>query len=242
MNFPMAQPLLDKFILIGARCAFRGPKDIDKNGRVYSKAGKLRSAFVLGDGINNAQTTSSGVIWTSYLDEGVFGNLGWKKPIGSSGLVAWDSSGKKLYEYKPPKGIGPIHDCYAMNVASDRDVWVCYYSDFPLVHIRDMKVQGVWDMKKLDMSTTVCGARFAVQDEHVLFWGGYGTKSLCHLYRLGKNGKSRLVGSVKLCNRVGNTLPIGQVHSRGDTLHFIGGKGSLYQLRVGQAVELFAGR
>ena len=29
-----------------------------------------------------------------------------------------------------------ICDCYAVNVASDEDVWCYYYAEFPLVHLR----------------------------------------------------------------------------------------------------------
>ncbi|WP_176444820.1 hypothetical protein [Paenibacillus herberti] len=38
--------------------------------------------FLLGDGIQSVQVTDKGIIWTSYFDEGVFGNNGWDKPIG----------------------------------------------------------------------------------------------------------------------------------------------------------------
>ena len=39
------------------------------------------------DGIASVQTTSDGCIWTSYYDEGVFGNNGWVMPLDSEDLV-----------------------------------------------------------------------------------------------------------------------------------------------------------
>lgn len=237
MNFPSVQPLSGDILLVGSRCEFRSADDIDKNGRVYSKAGKLQSAFVLGDGIADVQTTASGVIWTSYFDEGVFGNLGWDEPLGRSGLVAWDSSGKKLYEYEPPEGVGPIGDCYTMNVASDRDVWVYYYSDFPLVHIRDMSVHRVWAFGEVDSDMRAGLHAFAVSEGHVLFGGELDGKSVCHLFRLGVSKTPDFVGTAKLFDRLGLSVRIARVYGRGDILHMVGDDGSLYQLRVEQVVE-----
>jgi hypothetical protein len=88
----------------------------------------------MGDGINSVQTTDEGMIWTSYFDEGVFGNYRWNQPMGASGLNCFDSAGRILWEFKPPAGFDSICDCYSLNVANNA-VWTCYYTDFPLVKI-----------------------------------------------------------------------------------------------------------
>ncbi|WP_440117757.1 hypothetical protein [Paenibacillus sp. QZ-Y1] len=77
--------------------------------------------FLLGDGIQSVQVTKNGTIWTSYFDEGVFGNNGWSNPIGSQGLVAWDEHGNKLYE----DHAADIADCYALNVVNEEQGNIC---------------------------------------------------------------------------------------------------------------------
>ena len=77
--------------LYAAAPTIEAKADYDKNGRIYTNKGKFVRDILLGDGIQTVQATSEGVIWTSYFDEGIFGNYGWDNPLGSSGLVAWDA-------------------------------------------------------------------------------------------------------------------------------------------------------
>src|SRR5262245_53686623 len=100
MNFHYVQPMPDgNLLLVCARSYFRGMRDFDRNARLVSPDGRAVSDFLLGDGIQDVQTDATGVIWTSYFDEGIFGNYGWKSPVGAAGLVAWDTSGTMLYEF-----------------------------------------------------------------------------------------------------------------------------------------------
>lgn len=129
--FPFVQPLPNEEILIvGARCRYGSDGNHEKNATVYDPDGTIRRQFVLGDGINGVQTTTDGMIWVSYFDEGVCGNLGWDKPIGAAGLVCFDSTGQIAWEFQPPAGVDVITDCYAFNVAKD-SVWACYYTRIP---------------------------------------------------------------------------------------------------------------
>lgn len=167
--FPSVQPLPNgEVLLVGARCHYR-EGDPEKNASVFNQDGKLQRRFVLGDGINSVQTTSEGMIWVSYFDEGVFGNYGWNQPMGASGLICFDSTGRIVWEFKPPDGFDSICDCYAMNVATNA-VWACYYTEFPLVKIdSDHQVRG-W-------KNEVGGASaLAVDGRRALLWGGYGDK------------------------------------------------------------------
>jgi hypothetical protein len=118
----------NNILLVCGRSQYRGPDDFEKNGRIYSGDGKFIREILLGDGIQNTQVTSNGIIWTSFFDEGVFGNFGWKEPVGASGLVAWDIEGNKIFEYKPTKDLEHICDCYALNVASEIETWCYYYT------------------------------------------------------------------------------------------------------------------
>ena len=112
-------------LLVSGRSHYCGPNDFEKNGRIYSGDGKFIREILLGDGIQNTQVTGNGVIWTSFFDEGVFGNFGWEEPVGASGLVAWDVEGKQIFEYEPTKDLDHICDCYALNVVSEIETW-CY--------------------------------------------------------------------------------------------------------------------
>jgi hypothetical protein len=80
---PHLQPLpREDVLVVGARCFRFQDGSAEQNARVYSAEGELLREFVLGDGIQDLQVTSTGHIWVSYFDEGIFGNYGWSEPIG----------------------------------------------------------------------------------------------------------------------------------------------------------------
>jgi hypothetical protein len=111
-NFHQVQPLPDnELLLVCARSRYRGPDDYDLNGHVFNVAGSFLRSFLLGDGIQDVQTTSAGSIWTSYFDEGIFGNYGWDDPVGASGLICWDRAGTQRYAYTPVDNLDSIYDC-----------------------------------------------------------------------------------------------------------------------------------
>ena len=123
------QRLADGWILCEARggCAV-----------IYNPQGKALGTFDLGDAIKDVLATGGGKIWVSYFDEEVYG-----RGIGNQGAVCFDSSGRvifKYFEFAEPLGLPFIDDCYAINVVSEDEVWLSYYSDFPLVGIRAFKL------------------------------------------------------------------------------------------------------
>ena len=74
--------------------------------------------------------TEENKIWTSYFDEGVYGNYGWEVPIGRNGLRAWDSNGNEMYQYpNSEQNKYFIDDCYALNIVADEEVWFYFYLD-----------------------------------------------------------------------------------------------------------------
>ena len=95
-NITDAQPLGEGYLLTCPRCRRKSDDDIEKNGRIYDTAGKLRGEIVLGDGIRCMLTTRDAEIWVGYSDEGIFGNFGWDEPLGKSGLVKWNHRGDQV--------------------------------------------------------------------------------------------------------------------------------------------------
>ncbi|MGE4158425.1 MAG: hypothetical protein AB7F75_04940 [Planctomycetota bacterium] len=171
MNFHLIQTLPNRrFLLACSRCRYRGLDDWDLNGEIIDSNGKKLNAILIGDGIQDIQTTSKGIVWTSYFDEGIFGNFGWESPIGSSGLVAWTQTGEKLYDYIPGT-LDYISDCYSMNVESDDVTWIHYYTEFPLVKIRDFKIEAHWDIPNGGSKA------FAIYKDFALMSGAYGEQS-----------------------------------------------------------------
>ncbi len=185
-NFHQVQPLADdELLLVCSRARFRTYEDYDLNASVFTLDGLKTREFLLGDGIQDVQTTHDGMIWTSYIDEGVLGNhdkYGWRHPIGAAGLVQWDRYGSKLYEFQPTSGVGTITDCYALNVINSTELWIYYYTEFPLVKIVQQRVADYW------MPPIRGSSHFAVWQQYVLFYGNYDDR-LLRLYELSNDHK-----------------------------------------------------
>lgn len=188
------QPLGDdQVVLVGARCRWR-TNTADKNAAVYDWQGQCRARFPLGDGLQDVRTTSGQVIWASYFDEGVFGNYGWGRPypapIGESGLCSFDHLGQPSFAYDhEAAGTDSICDAYALNVRSDDDVWVYFYTEFPIVHVSGSRYRQ-W-------RCGVGGARaVAVNEPHVLLFGDYKRRNLARVLMLGSDGSARPIREV----------------------------------------------
>jgi hypothetical protein len=229
-NVHHVQPVENKLLLACARSEYRGTDDFDKNGRVYTRTGEFAGEILLGDGIQDVQATSKGVIWTSYFDEGIFGNYGWDEPVGASGLVAWSIAGTKLFEFQPTEGLDTICDCYALNVTSDDEVWCYFYTEFPLVLIRRNKIAAIWNLP-------LGGSHaFAVADGFALFQGGYKDRDVYQLFALGDNGDVNPVAKLELKDQHGDRMLADRVVGRGNALHLLSGQ-DLYRVEVSTAVE-----
>jgi hypothetical protein len=226
-NIHEIQPLGNDLLLVCSRSEYRGRQDFDLNARVYSRDGVFIRAFLIGDGIQTIQATHQGEIWTSYFDEGVFGNFGWSDPVGAAGLVAWDALGAKTYEYDAIGAPDSIVDCYALNVAGAEDVWCYYYTDFPLVRIHQKRVASIW-------TVPVSGSgAFAVHRDHVLFAGGYGKRDELLLVRLAANGTSTLVDEFGLIGDDEMPVKLANTVGRGTTL-YVFSEAVLYEIDLAQ--------
>lgn len=128
-----AQALGQYYLSVAARCVSQ-----EHNAFVFDAQGNLLRSWHVGDGIEDVQVAPNGQIWVSYFDEGVFSG----NPLSAQGLVCFDSQGKLPFEFLKdcpamPEECDGMADCYALNVASNRDTWLCYYTKFPLVHLRE---------------------------------------------------------------------------------------------------------
>jgi hypothetical protein len=158
------------------------------NGFIYDANGQVISSLFLGDGIEDVQSTPDGqTIWVSYFDEGVFGD----SDMGQEGLVALKQDGTLVHRFatalrnENPLNVPDICDCYALNVATDKDTFLYYYTDFPLVRITERVVTGIWRDLKSKGGREIQGSHaFAVNSERALFGGGYSVNDRLHLYSL----------------------------------------------------------
>lgn len=110
---------------------------------ICDRRGRTRRTLDLGDAIKDVQTTADGKIWVSYFDEGVYGG-----GLGQQGIRCFGPSGHPMFEYidfAKDNDLPLIDDCYAMNVTSEDEIWLSYYSAFPLVAIRSFRLLRVWE-------------------------------------------------------------------------------------------------
>jgi hypothetical protein len=204
-----------EILIVASRCYRKKDGTHELNANVFDRDGNQCREFLLGDGIAHVQTDAKGNIWVAYFDEGVYGNFG-RAPdgdrFGVAGLSCFSRDGQKMWDFRPPDGFDYISDCYALNV-SVAGTWAYYYQDFPIAFI-----DSDWQVRAWKTQTS--GARaFAVGDEKVLLFGGYGERrGACSLLRL-LEGDTQLVADVSLVlpNEVDTTKP--RVIGRGRELH-----------------------
>jgi hypothetical protein len=203
VNYPHVQPLSDGWLLVCSRSSPEG----GRNAWVYTEKGSVRSAFAAGDGIEDVQVDPADRIWVSYFDEGVFSGI---EP-GPAGVARFDSDGSITFRYAQQAGEENLADCYAMNVCSEREAWIRYYTDFPLVRLRDDRVAGRWE----DLPARGCKA-FAVGGFRVLFSGGYDEDGVVHAVDLASGGQS----AWRVADDAGTLLVKAKVFGRRDWLYF----------------------
>ena len=181
-NYHAVQPLPGgEWLLVRGRA----DSDIDRNAHVFSSTGTHVRSFHAGDGIEDVQATAGGQTWISYFDEGVFGDTS----LGRSGLACLDCNGRVAFRFTDIDTpiVQSMADCYAFNACSNRETWLYYYTDFPLVRLVDQKVAGSWMMP-------IQGSQgFAVDGERVLFGGSYEEKDVLFLGNIGTTRFQRLV-------------------------------------------------
>ena len=163
-DYHYLRPYKKDLLLIGARCERFSDDEIENNALLISRKGNMIKEFCLGDGIQDCITTWDNQIIISYFDEGIFGNYGWDKPLGRSGLISWNEFGKINWENSKYG----ISDCYAMNIDSLNRLWFYYYTNFDLV-CTDYKSDFILD-PQIEGSHA-----FAISDtgKQIIMAGGY---------------------------------------------------------------------
>jgi len=219
-DLDFAHPVFDRlpdggFVVAASRCRWRGPDDYERNGALVSGDGRV-SRFTPGDGIEALQADRMGRVWVSYFDEGVFGNRGWgrggaPKPVGASGLVAFDPSGARVWENTQAR----IDSCYALNVTSDA-VWFYAYRTFDLCKIAP-------DLSTTFWRTGLMGCRaLAVADDRALFSGQYkDPPDRFWLLDLTREDATAVPVTVRL--ERGQPFQRGNIRARGEFVHVMSG-------------------
>lgn len=155
----------DKYLLASSRCEYYDEDNIEKNILILNERGTIIDELIFGDGIQDIKVEQSGVIWTSYFDEGIFGNYGWLNPIGISGLRSWSYKGEKLYEYE---GEYCISDCYSLNIDAHNNKLFYFYTEFYLGKINGDKI-NYYSINVSGANTIAINEKFMVSDS------GYGS-------------------------------------------------------------------
>lgn len=154
-------------------CIAANRVDEKRNAHLFDGRGHLLHSYDLGVSIADIQISTNNQIWVAYMDEGIFGME--EGALSQQGLCCFDAQGNRTFGFfddivsNPANGLDSIFDCYALNVVSSRDVWLCYYTEFPLVHLHDYQVQTIFQP-----SAEVIGSgTFAISGTCRLFTGGY---------------------------------------------------------------------
>jgi hypothetical protein len=186
----------ETYLLACARSYYYNENKYDLNAHIYDCKGEKLREFLIGDGIQDIKVTKEGTIWTSYFDEGIFGNYGWENPIGSSGLRAWDTHGNSLYSYDPANEEYSICDCYALNISEENEVWFYFYTEFYICRLTKNMNTEYW---KSDIS----GAHMLlISYGFVLIDQGYNEQSKYELFRI-ENNQLKKIGVYEFLDESG---------------------------------------
>ena len=81
--------------------------------------------------------------------------------MGCHGVVCFDTEGQPIFKYSEfaeRNQLPFIADCYAMNVVNEQEVWLSYYTDFPLVSVRNFQLHRIWrDFGCMDRAFALVG-------------------------------------------------------------------------------------
>lgn len=206
-NLRYAQPLPGKeWVLVRVRSA----GNTDENGYIYSAQGTLLRSLALGDGIQDIQTTAAGQLWVGYFDEGIFGDT----TLGRAGLACFGSDEALAFNFNR-MAQGSIADCYALNVVSNNEAWLCPYTNFQIVKVEDYQIIHSWDNNPIRGSHA-----FAVWKDRVLLAGGYSDKGnlfIVSLYRL--DGQELLKEECHAVDENGSKIKFKSAFGRGSRLY-----------------------
>lgn len=215
----------------------------DPNARVLGPDGALLARRMLGDGVEHVAIDGDHRIWVGWFDEGIFGNENWLlpghgRPPSNNGIGCFADTGDLVPLPDWPAEAGWVVDCYALAIA-DGAVWVCPYTDFPLVRFMPGEPCRWW-------RSEITGPNaIAIDGCHALLAGGYtADANRLALVALDRSGEDRKVSIVSTWALPLRRLPPPQnrwspvwnrpdlLAGRGDMIHLVD-DGVWYRWRVG---------
>ncbi|MDW0112612.1 hypothetical protein QT711_05410 [Sporosarcina saromensis] len=225
-NYHHVQPIdNDHVLLVCARSYYHDASNIEENARVYDKNGSFVRSFCLGDGIGKVYVTKDQEIWTGYFDEGVFGNYGWEKPIGRSGLVGWNASGVQIDSLEDDKQYA-IFECLALNGTAHGQI-IFFFSIDAKFGIRKDNRTEYYSTEDIAFR----GA-FAVKGDKIVAHQGISGRILFELKRIENEFKT--VRKIELIKPDGQPVIPQLVNNREDKLLFLDGDELyLYEMKSG---------
>jgi hypothetical protein len=165
-DYWFAQPLASKGYVVVSEW----PTGTKPGADVYDHSGKLIRSFQVGSGVAKVQATKTGDIWVGYdLGEAE------EDSIEAFGAVCFDSFGKMRFTYNMFPFVDRtniISYCDAMNVVSDKETWLYYYTEYPVVQIKNLKSKKIW-RNLVDRAPITASEAFAVDGDRLLFTGGW---------------------------------------------------------------------
>lgn len=122
-----------------------GPGGRSMRAVVRDERGYAMEEFELGHGVNDVQVDAAGVVWVAYEDRGVLDRRPEdERQLGQAALVAWSAEGDIIDAVQSEPGLLGALEIYALNVVTNREVWVDTYSGHELVEIRDRAPARAW--------------------------------------------------------------------------------------------------
>ncbi|MFG2824626.1 hypothetical protein ACGFX4_34995 [Kitasatospora sp. NPDC048365] len=111
-----------RFLLVSGRTHQDGTGVWERNALLYSPEGHPVSRFCVGDDIDYILSDRNGSIWTSYGDEGIYGD----HPESAPGLARWDTDGTHTWS---PRGRLPVWPLGGSAGATEESAaWLAWYS------------------------------------------------------------------------------------------------------------------
>jgi hypothetical protein len=105
-----------------------------------------------------------------------------------------------------------ILDCYAMNISSQKEIWVSSYPAFPLVRLLDRQIDHIWENVPVGYYHA-----FAVNGKKVLFAGRHDNTLMLPLVELDTMQVEELVA----VDEEGNPLSFHRACGRGSLLYLV---------------------
>jgi hypothetical protein len=203
------QPLPDQKMLVVSEST----ENRECTASILSANGHVVGSFPVGIGLSHVQASADGLLWFGYSDEGIYKN----HRYSGEGLICLDQEGRQRFSFTSvSEGLPTMDDCYALNVLANNEVWLSYYSEFPIVQIVNFELGNIW--RKV-WETGILA--LAVHGERVIIAG---RKSRVSLWDL----RSDQFLSLSVRDEAGKSIEFQKAWGRGSRLFFLS-QNSLYR-------------